>query len=122
MALSSRSAETMEGAPRQRRKQEASKAPPREARGQEGEVSARLPISLVEAVLGGRVEVETPSGRIAIAIPPGSSSGRKLLLRGRGAQGTDWVVELMVHVPSNLDEESKELIRRFAELNPELPR
>ncbi|MBM76735.1 MAG: hypothetical protein CMK59_15110 [Proteobacteria bacterium] len=83
-------------------------------------VSARLPISVVEALLGGRVEVDTPSGRVAIVVPPGSSSGRKLKLKGKGDNGGDWIVELMIHVPAKLDEESQQLIRRFAELNPEI--
>ncbi len=43
-----------------------------------------LPVSLNEAVLGGHVEVETPSGPVRVRIPPHSDSGTKLRLRGKG--------------------------------------
>ncbi len=48
-----------------------------------------LPISLGEAVLGGRVPVPTVAGAVTMAIPPGSDSGTKLRLRGKGLPGTD---------------------------------
>ena len=43
-----------------------------------------LPITLYEAVLGGAVETPTPGGRIELKVPPNSSSGRTLRLRGKG--------------------------------------
>ncbi len=43
-----------------------------------------LPITLGEAVLGGRVPVPTVAGTVTMAIPPGSDSGTKLRLRGKG--------------------------------------
>ncbi len=48
-----------------------------------------LPISLREAVLGGRVPVPTVAGAVTMAIPPGSDSGTKLRLRGKGLPGTN---------------------------------
>jgi curved DNA-binding protein len=81
-----------------------------------------LPISLVEALLGGRVEVSTPGGRVRLTIPPCTSSGTRLRLRGRGPRGGDLYVCLRVVVPETLDEESRRLIERFAELNPDSPR
>ncbi len=45
-----------------------------------------LPISINEAVLGGRVPVPTVTGAVTMAIPPGSDSGTKLRLRGKGIQ------------------------------------
>lgn len=48
-----------------------------------------LPISLGEAVLGGRVPVPTVAGAVTMAIPPGSDSGTKLRLRGKGLPGQD---------------------------------
>jgi len=73
---------------------------------------------LVEAVLGGRVEVDTPTGRVRLTIPAGSSGGKRLRLRGRGASGGDHHVTLRIVVPRNLDDESIELIEQFAALNP----
>lgn len=81
-----------------------------------------VPISLVEALLGGRVDVDTPGGRVRITVPAGSSSGTRMRLRGRGEQGTDLFVRLRIVVPRTLDDESRELIERFAALNPDSPR
>ncbi|HEX4611300.1 MAG TPA: DnaJ C-terminal domain-containing protein, partial [Urbifossiella sp.] len=50
-----------------------------------GDVFLDVPISLPEAILGGRVEVPTVSGeRLDVKVPPGTSSGAKLRLRGKG--------------------------------------
>jgi len=46
-----------------------------------------LPITLHEAVLGGRVQVPTVAGAVTMAVPPGSDSGTKLRLRGKGIPG-----------------------------------
>jgi DnaJ-class molecular chaperone len=48
-----------------------------------------LPISLAEAVLGGKVAVPTPAGPVVATIPRGSNSGRILRLKGRGMVGRD---------------------------------
>ncbi|MGB6231770.1 MAG: J domain-containing protein [Litorimonas sp.] len=47
----------------------------------------RLPISLSEAVTGGKVRVDMPSGAINIRIAPGSNTGKKMRLKGKGAVG-----------------------------------
>jgi curved DNA-binding protein len=81
-----------------------------------------VPVSFVEAVLGGRIEVSTGKGKVRVTVPPGSSSGTRLRLRGRGRNGGDLYVVLKIVVPRHLDEESRLLIQRFAELNPTDPR
>ena len=48
------------------------------------DIHLELPVTVREAVLGGRVSVPTPSGPVAMSIPAGSDSGRQLRLRGRG--------------------------------------
>ncbi len=53
------------------------------------DIRLTLPISLTEAVLGGRVEVPTPTGRVMMSVPKGASSGRVLRLRGKGAPRAD---------------------------------
>lgn len=80
-------------------------------------------IRVSEAILGGRVELDTPQGRVRISVPPGTSSGTRLRLRGRGAAGadgqpTDVFAEIRIVVPKDLDDESRALIERFSELNP----
>ena len=79
-------------------------------------------ISIVEALLGGRVKVHTPAGAVHVTIPPCTSSGARLRLRGRGEGGVDHYVELRIVTPERLDGESRALIERFAELNPVGPR
>ncbi len=80
-------------------------------------------VPFTEAILGGRVEVQSPQGRVRVAIPAGTSSGTRFRLKGRGkpdASGlaADLFAEVRVTVPRELDEESRRLIERFAELNP----
>jgi len=79
-------------------------------------------ISVVEALLGGRVEVETAQGRVRLTLPPGTSSGTRLRLKGKGTGGVDLFVETRIVVPRSLDEESRRLIEEFARLNPGTPR
>jgi DnaJ-class molecular chaperone len=81
-----------------------------------------LAISVVDALLGGRVEIETAAGRVKLGIPPGTSSGRRFRLKGRGEGGGDLYLEARVMVPATIDDESRRLIEEFARLNPGAPR
>lgn len=86
-----------------------------------------LPISVVEALLGGRVEVDTPQGRVVLNLPACTSSGARFRLRNKGPLGpggvpSDLVVQVQIVCPPILDSESEELVRRFADLNPYNPR
>ncbi len=88
-----------------------------------------LPITVGEAILGGKVDVPTLSGTtVSLGVPPGSSCGQKLRVRGRGvpAHGGqpdgDLFVALKIVVPKTIDDESRELIRQFSERNPSRPR
>lgn len=66
-----------------------------------------VPITVSEAVLGATITVPTPQGPVQLKVPPGSQSGRRLRLRGRGAPDPkggppgDLYVRLMVQVPRN---------------------
>lgn len=80
-------------------------------------------VPFTDAILGGRVEVQTAQGRVRVSIPSGTSSGTRFRLKGRGkadatGQPGDLFAEVRVTVPRDLDEESRRLIERFAELNP----
>jgi DnaJ-class molecular chaperone len=48
------------------------------------DLHVELPVPLADAVLGAKVPVETPDGKVAVAVPAGSSSDRTLRLKGRG--------------------------------------
>ena len=60
--------------------------------------------------------------RLTVKVPPGTSSGSRLRLRGKGIAGGDQFIELAVKVPAPKDERSKELVEEFARLNPQNPR
>jgi DnaJ-class molecular chaperone len=82
-----------------------------------------VPISLSEAVLGAKVDVPTLSGeRLTVKVPPGTSSGARLRLRGKGIAGGDQYIEIKIAVPAPKDDRSRELIEEFAKLNPQEPR
>jgi DnaJ-class molecular chaperone len=77
-----------------------------------------LPVSLDEAVLGGKVKVPTVDGPVMLNVPAGSTSGKILRLKGRGFTGKtgtrgDQLVTLMVDVPSG-DEELKSFLESWS--------
>jgi len=55
-----------------------------------------LPISLKEAVLGGKVGVPLPDGEVDLKIPAGANTGQKMRLKGKGIEGGDLIVTLQV--------------------------
>ena len=67
-----------------------------------------LPITIDEAILGGKVTAPTIDGPVSVTIPKGASSGRVLRLRGRGvtrasSRSGDALVELKIVAPSAID-------------------
>jgi DnaJ-class molecular chaperone len=77
-----------------------------------------LPITLYEAVLGGKVRAPTLGGEVELAIPPGASSGRTLRLRGKGlpageGRHGDLFATLRIVLPSEGDPELTDLMRRW---------
>jgi DnaJ-class molecular chaperone len=82
-----------------------------------------VPISVAEAVLGAKVDVPTVDGnQVTVKVPPGTSSGSRLRLRGMGIAGGDQYLEFKVAVPRVSDARSRELIEEFARLNPQQSR
>jgi DnaJ-class molecular chaperone len=82
-----------------------------------------VPLSLAEAVLGAKVDVPTLDGkRLSVKVPPGTSSGTRLRLRGHGVNGGDQYIETKVVVPAPANERSRELLEEFARQNPQHPR
>ncbi|MBM4246135.1 MAG: hypothetical protein FJ148_20445 [Deltaproteobacteria bacterium] len=73
------------------------------------DLALEVPITVGEALLGASINVPTPDGDVSLKIPPGTQSGRRLRLRGKGvpdlhggARG-DFYVRAMVHVPDRAD-------------------
>ncbi len=67
-----------------------------------------LPVSVPDAVLGGKVQAPTPEGAVSVTIPAGSNSGQTLRLKGRGAfaggRRGDLKARLVVTLPDKPDE------------------
>ena len=82
-----------------------------------------LPVTVTEAALGAQVEVPTLSDRTVVNVPPGSPSGRKLRLKGRGVKSAsatgDMYLILKIVMPDSLDEKSVQLLKEFGKLNPQ---
>jgi curved DNA-binding protein len=86
-----------------------------------------LPVAPWEAALGATVPVSTLTGTTQVRLPPGSSSGRRLRLRGRGLpkQGSghgDLYAIVQIAVPKELSEEQRELFERLASVSNFDPR
>jgi DnaJ-class molecular chaperone len=87
------------------------------------DVVLEAPLSLAEAVLGTQLEVPTvDGGRLSVKVPPGTSSGSRLRLRGKGIAGGHQFLEFKIVVPKAIDDESRRLIEEFARRNPQQPR
>ena len=84
------------------------------------DITLEVPVGLAEAVLGAKVEVPTPDGsRLTVKVPPGTSGGARIRLRGKGLNGGDQFLVLKVVVPAAADDESRKLIEEFAARNPQ---
>jgi DnaJ-class molecular chaperone len=86
------------------------------------DVELDLPVTISEAVLGARVEVPTVEGPVTLTIPPGTSSGARLRLRGRGIKTPDGKrgdqitrVEIVAPKLKADDAETRKLFEQIAE-------
>ena len=77
------------------------------------DIHSEVPIPLVTAVLGGKVAMHTVRGRVNLTVPPGTSSGAQLKLRGQGIKGGDHVARVMVTVPTNPTPRQRELFEEL---------
>lgn len=84
----------------------------------------KVPVTLAEAALGAKVDVPTPKGTVSLGIPAGTSSGTKLRVKGLGvaskenAPPGDLLAEVQIVLPKELDESSREMIRKIDERCP----
>jgi molecular chaperone DnaJ len=84
-----------------------------------------ISIAVHEAALGAKIDVPAPDGPARLRVPPGTQTGQRFRLRGRGAPSPrdgergDLVVEVKIMLPKVLDERSKELLKEFGRINGE---
>jgi curved DNA-binding protein len=101
-------------------------APDRRFRLKGKDIYVDLPVSAWEAALGAEVPVRTPGGQATVKLPPGSSSGRRLRLRGQGmpSRGSpgDLHAEVKIVVPAKPSPPERELFEELAKVSDFDPR
>jgi curved DNA-binding protein len=86
-----------------------------------------LPVAPWEAALGVSVQVPTLTGKVRAKVPPGSSCGRKLRLRGEGMPGPrggqeDLYARIRIDIPKKLSDAERELFERLGDVSDFDPR
>jgi len=86
-----------------------------------------VPISVYDAVLGGKVEAPTPDGPVTLTVPKGANSGTRLRLKGKGltdAQGKrgDLFARFVVSLPDSPDPELEAFAETWRQKRPYTPR
>jgi DnaJ-class molecular chaperone len=86
-----------------------------------------LPVSVPDAVLGGKVEAPTPDGPVNVTVPRGSNSGALLRLKGRGfvnpkGQRGDLVARIVVTLPDTVDGALEKFAEQWRKERPYSPR
>jgi DnaJ-class molecular chaperone len=92
------------------------------------DIELDLPVSVSEAALGAKVEVPTVEGPVTVTVPPGTSSGARLRLRGRGIKrpdGTrgDQIAHVQIVTPKIRpdDAETRQLFEQIAQRTSQTP-
>jgi molecular chaperone DnaJ len=87
-----------------------------------------LPVTYAEAALGTKIEIPTLEGSSLFKVPPGTASGQKLRLKGKGIinprtrENGDLYVEIKIVPPSTTDLKVRELLKEIEKTSPYDPR
>ncbi|GHB21205.1 molecular chaperone DnaJ [Pseudovibrio japonicus] len=87
------------------------------------DIRVEVPLTLYEAVLGGKVRIPTLSGAVNLTIPENTSSGKTMRLKGKGlpkkeGDHGDLLVSLEIVLPEQSDEELTNLMKSWKEVKP----
>lgn len=92
------------------------------------DIYAEVPISLSEAVLGGKVEVPTVHGPVTMTVPKWTNGGARMRLKGKGVPATkqepagDQYVVFEIVLPKTADADLEDFVKGWAERKPYNPR
>jgi curved DNA-binding protein len=91
------------------------------------DLEVKVPVSFAEAALGAKVDLPTPHGTITLSIPPGTSSGKRLRVRGMGVQPAtgdkgDLYAEVQIVLHGKFSDAEARVIRELDEANRFQPR
>jgi molecular chaperone DnaJ len=92
---------------------------------EDADILCEVPITFVQAAMGGDIEVPTLEGKVELKVPPGTQSQKVLRLRGkgiaqiRGGGRGDQYVRVIVEIPNSLSPKQKELLKQFADSESE---
>ena len=84
------------------------------------DIHCKIPVNLVDASLGAKLQVPTLDGKVEYDLPEGTQNGSTFRFRGKGVTriGTknrgDHYVTVEVEIPKNLSRKQKELLKEFA--------
>jgi DnaJ-class molecular chaperone len=87
------------------------------------DIVLEVPITIDEAVLGGKIEVPTISGRVQLTLPKATSSGRVFRLKGKGVQNAtagrtgDQLVSVRIVLPEKVDDELSYFLSEWKQKN-----
>lgn len=86
-----------------------------------------LPVSIPDAVLGGKVEARTPDGVVVLTVPKGANSGQSLRLKGRGLSDSrgkrgDLLARIVLMLPEQPDPELERFAERWRKERPYTPK
>lgn len=90
-------------------------------------LDVRVPVTLAEAALGATIDVPTPQGTISLKVPPNTSSGKRLRIKGHGVRPPnqppgDLFAEIQIELPENLTEEERKQLAEISNRYPQHPR
>ena len=89
------------------------------------DIHLRLPVTPWEAALGASVQVPTLGGKVDLRVPPGTQSGQRLRLKGRGlgtSPAGDQYVRIEIMMPPVKSDADRELLKKMAQQMPFDPR
>jgi curved DNA-binding protein len=90
------------------------------------DLEVKVPVTLAEAALGAKVEVPTPKGDIVLTIPKGTSSGKRIRVKGHGVATNNGVGDLFAEVqivlPEKIDADLEAALKKSDEKHPQKPR